>query len=359
LVGATAADVRDVMIEGPSGLLSLYPEREKPLYEPSKRRVTFASGAQARLFSADEPDRLRGPQCEKAWVDEPAAWRYPDRTWSNLLLGLRLGDKPQAVLTTTPRPIKMIRELVADPRCHVTTGSTYDNISNLAPLFAQEILQRFEGTRLGRQEIYAELLLDVPGALWTQEGIDNHRWDYGVTFEDDMTVVAVDPSVTSGPDADETGIVAASQLYKPRKKGKKKPISEYVVTHDWSLKASPDQWAEKAIELYHFVQADYMVGEVNQGGDLVKKLILDKDDSVNFREVRATRGKLVRAEPISGLYEQGRVHHLGNFPHLEDQMCTYTTDRGYVDGSPDRLDALVWAITYMSNKRKRQWALIG
>ncbi len=352
MIGATAADVRDVMVEGPAGLLSVYPDHLRPKYEPSKRRITWPSGAIALLFSADEPDRLRGPQCEKLWADEPAAWRYAERTWANALFGLRLGERPQALLTTTPRPIPMIKDLFEDPRCHVTTGSTYDNAANLAPLFLREILTRYEGTRLGRQEIHAELLLDVPGALWTEELIDKYRWDYGTRYEVLRTCVAIDPSVTSGEDSDETGIVAAHTLHGNRKR------PEYVVTHDLSRRGTVDEWATVAIDLYHEVEADIMVGEVNNGGDLVEKVIKDKDSSIHFKQVRASRGKIVRAEPISGLYEQGRVHHLGRFPLMEEQMCSATQDREFLE-SPDRMDAMVWAITELSNKKVRKWTLVG
>jgi len=268
-----------------------------------------------------------------------------------LVLGLRLGDNPQAVLTTTPRPIPLILKLVGDPRCHVTSGSTYDNVQNLAPLFADEILGRYEGTRLGRQEIYAELLTDLEGALWTRDLIDLTRWgrDHGHRW--DRTVVAVDPAMSAGPQSDETGIVAAGDT-------RIDDTYHYGVLFDASGRYSPDTWAAIAVNLYHEVGASAIVAESNQGGDLVANTIRHVDPNVPVKLEHTNRGKMVRAEPVAALYEQHRVHHIGMFARLEDQMCTYTAETRTSMPSPDRMDAMVWAIHYLSTKRKRRWRII-
>ena len=337
LVGPTAADVRDVMIEGESGLLAIAPDDLGALYEPSKRRVTFESGAICTAYSADEPDRLRGPQHEFAWCDELAAWRYP-AAWDMLAFGLRLGDDPRALVTTTPRPTKEVRELVAAATTAITRGATFDNADNLAPAFLERIVQKYEGTRLGRQELYAEVLEDVPGALWTRAMLEQavSEWP-GQTPQTSRLVVAVDPAVTSGEESDDTGIIVAGR---DGKRG-------YVLA-DLTCHLSPDGWARRAVEAYHRFGADRIVAEANQGGDMVKSVIRSVDPSVPVRLVRATRGKRVRAEPIAALYEQGRVAHAEVFPELEDQLVTWTPDS---PDSPDRLDALVWALTDLDLSR--------
>ena len=329
LVGPTAADVRDTMIEGPSGILATAPPGQRPLYEPSKRRVTWPNGVQATAYSADEPDRLRGPQHGAAWCDELAAWRYAEDTWAMLMMGLRMGQAPRALVTTTPRPIRIIRDLLKDPATHVTRGSTYDNAANLAPTFLAEVERRYAGTRLGRQELHAEILDDTPGALWTRDQIDASRVREAPALK--RLVVAVDPAVTAGDDSDETGIVVAGLGTDGR---------GYVLD-DLSCRLSPNEWATRAVSAYRDRKADRLVAEVNNGGDLVETIVRSIDRGVSYRAVHAARGKLTRAEPIAALYEQGRVSHVGAFPHLEDQMT------GYVPGqsSPDRMDALVWALT--------------
>ena len=328
LVGATAADVRDTMIEGESGLLRIFPEHERPRYEPSKRRLTFSNGAIATSYSADEPDRLRGPNHDLAWCDEIAAWRYPD-AWDQLVFGLRTGKNPRLVATTTPRPTPLIRSLVEREDTVVSRGSTYENTSNLAPAFVEEILRRYEGTRLGRQELHAEILDDVEGALWNRNMIESCR----VHAMPDLTriVVGVDPAVTSGEQSNETGIVAV---------GCDENGVAYVLD-DKSLKGSPVEWATAAIALYHRSSADRIIVEANQGGDMVRHTLHTVESQVPVKAVHATRGKRTRAEPVSALYEQGKVKHVGAFPQLEDQMCSWTVD----SPSPDRLDALVWAVT--------------
>ena len=333
IVGPTAADVRDVMIHGESGLLSVCPPWFRPEHEPSKRRLVFPNGVVVHTYSAEKPDRLRGPQHHAAWCDEVAAWRYPE-AWDNLMMGLRLGDKPRVVATTTPRPTKLIRDLVSDEGVHVTRGSTYENRANLSPQFFREVVSRYEGTRLGRQELYAELLLDVPGALWTRELLDRTRVQHAPPREAQVRVViGVDPAVTSAEGSNETGIVAVC---------KEAASGHGYVLGDHSMRGSPDSWARKVVMLYREYEADCVVAEVNQGGDLVEQVIRQVDPTVPVRKVRAARGKYARAEPIAALYEQGRVHHVGVFPQLEDQICTWTPDSR--DGSPDRMDALVWAL---------------
>ncbi len=335
LIGPTASDTRNVMVLGPSGLLNCFPSHQKPQYEPSKHLITFHTGAVAETFSADEPERLRGPQCEAFWADEPCAWRFLEDAWDNLMFGFRLGDDPRGVISTTPKPSTWLRELMKNPMTHVTHGSSYDNRLNLAPAFFEDILKKYEGTRIGRQEINAEVLEDIPGALWTVGMIDatrvrqsEMRWDLIV-----RTVVAIDPAVTAGNDSDETGIVVACQLRS----------GHVIVLDDLTCKESPLGWAKIAVAAYRARRADRMIGEANNGGDLVERNIRAFDPNVSFRAVRASRGKYTRAEPAAALYEQGRVHHLGSFVDLEKQMCSYVP--GSTTKSPDRMDALVWALT--------------
>ena len=328
LVAPTAADVRDVVVEGPAGILATARSDFRPLYEPSRRRLVWPNGAIAMTFSADEPDRLRGPQHDGFWADEIAAWRYPE-SWDNLLLSLRLGTDPRGVAATTPKPVRVIRDLLADKTCVVTRGTTFENVANLSTAFIREIVGRYEGTMLGRQELYAEVLSEMPGALWTRERIEKCR----VAQAPPLTriVVAIDPSVTSGVEAAETGIVVAG-------------IGENghgYVLEDLSCRASPDQWASQAVMAYHKHRADQIVAEVNNGGEMVEHVIRTVDPAVPFRAVHASRGKVARAEPVAALYEQGRVHHVGMFPDLESQMVMHLP--GGV--SPDRMDALVWALT--------------
>lgn len=328
LVGPTAADVRDVMVEGPAGILAISPPWNRPKYEPSKRRLTWPNGAQASLFSADEPDRLRGPQHDAAWCDEVAAWRRPE-AWDMLMMGLRLGADPRCVVTTTPRPVAHIKALLAAKNTAVTRGSTYENLDNLAPAFRDQIITQYEGTRLGRQELHAEILDDVPGALWQRAMLDGGR----VTAAPDLVrvVVGVDPAASDNEGSAETGIIVV---------GIGRDGHSYVLD-DMSVRASPAGWASQVVAGYHKFKADRIVAERNNGGDMVEHTIRTADQAVAVRQVWASRGKAVRAEPIAALYEQGRVHHLGLFANLEDQLC------GWVPGetSPDRLDALVWALT--------------
>jgi phage terminase large subunit-like protein len=338
LVAPTAGDARDVMVEGESGILAISPAWERPRYEPSKRRLTWPNGAVGTVFSAEEPERLRGPQHDAAWCDELASWRYPE-TWDMLMFGLRLGTDPQVVVTTTPRPTRLLHELIADPTVVVTRGTTYENRTNLAPGFLGQIIRKYQGTRLGRQELEAELLEDVPGALWNRGIIEAAR--SRTTPSLTRVVVAIDPAVSATEEADETGIVVAG----------KDDYGHGWVLADASGRYKPTEWAKTAISAYHSHCADRIVAEVNNGGEMVEATLRMIEPDVPFAAVRASRGKITRAEPVAALYEQGRVHHLGTFPHLEDQMCAFTdgnrliTKTRRVGGSPDRVDALVWALT--------------
>ena len=327
LVAKTPADARDVMIEGDSGILSISPPWDRPLYEPSKRRLTWKNGTIALVFSSKEPDQLRGPQYDLAWGDEIRTWYYPQETWDNLMFGLRLGEHPRVIVTTTPLPLSVIKKIMKAPDTVVTTGTTYDNRANLAPSFFRQIISKYEGTRLGRQEIKAELLEDVPGALWK-------RGDIIIKAAPDMkrVVVPIDPAVTSSEGADETGIIVVGL-----------GIDNYVyVLADKSGRFTPDGWARRAIQAFRDYKADRIIGEVNNGGEMIEYTLRTIDRNIPYKAVHASRGKVVRAEPVAALYEQHKVFHTEVFETLEDQLVTWTLDSGI---SPDRLDALVWGIT--------------
>lgn len=330
LVARTAADVRDVLVEGESGLLAVHAPGERPTWEPSRRRITWPNGSMATTYSADVPDQLRGPQHGAAWADELASWERPD-TWDQLIFGLRLGDRPQVVVTTTPRPTPIIRALITAPGTVVTRGRTLDNRANLAPGVVADLTARYGGTRLGRQELDGEVLTDTPGALWTWDRIESAR----VTRAPDLrrVVVAIDPAVSAGEGSDETGIVVCALGFDGR---------AYVI-EDASGKYSPDGWARRAAHLAQTHQADRIVAEVNNGGALVEHTLRTVDRSVPYKAVHASRGKAIRAEPVAALYEQGRVSHVGRLDALETQLTGWdpTADAK----SPDRLDALVWALT--------------
>ena len=336
LVAATAADARDVLVEGESGILAVAPPWFQPLYEPSKRRLTWPNGAIATTYSAEEPERLRGPQHDAAVCDELGSWSRPE-TWDMLQFGLRLGRKPRCLVATTPRPTKLIRELLAREGRDVvvTRGSTYENRANLAPGFFDQVIRKYEGTRLGRQELNAELLEDTPGALWSHSIIDAARQAAAPHLA--RIVVAIDPASTSGEDADETGIIVV---------GKDHQSHGYVLA-DISGRYQPIEWAKIAITAYRTHHADRIVAEVNQGGEMVENTLRMVDPNIPFTSVHASRGKVTRAEPVSALYEQGRMHHVGGFPQLEDQMTNFTSDfdRKAAGYSPDRVEALVWAAT--------------
>jgi phage terminase large subunit-like protein len=329
LLAPTQGDARAVMIEGPSGLLAIGPPDERPRYQPSLHKVTWPGGAVALVYSADEPERLRGPQHDAAWVDELCAFRYPQYAWDMLMFGLRLGSDPRCLVTTTPRPIPTLKRLLETPGVVVTRGSTYENAQHLAPGFLADILARYQGTRLGRQEIEAELLADTPGALWRRDQIEAARVQTPPTLK--RVVVALDPALPGGEESAETGIVAV---------GLGVDGHGYVLG-DLTLRASPAVWASRAVAAYHDYEADRLVAEVNSGGDMIEHTLRTVEPRLSFRQVRATRGKLTRAEPVAALYEQGKIHHVGAFPALEDQLTTWIPG----EPSPDRLDALVWALT--------------
>jgi len=333
LIGPTLDDARDIMVEGESGILAICPKHERPRFV--ERQLRWPNGCKSLIFTADEPERLRGKQHEKVWAEEVGSWRYAE-SWDQLQFGLRLGNSPQAVITTTPRPTQIIKQIIADPSCVITRGTSYENVANLAEAFYKSVVRRYEGTRLGRQELNAELLTDNPAALWNRTAIDELRVLVAPKLK--RLVIGLDPAVTSREDSAETGIVAAGIG----------TDDHYYVIADKSLINTPDAWARQAIKLYHDVKADRIIGEVNNGGDMIESLLRNVDPNVSYECVTATRGKMIRAEPVAALYEQGRVHHVGSFPELEDQMCDY--DPLTAERSPDRMDALVWAMTKLSDR---------
>jgi predicted phage terminase large subunit-like protein len=334
LVGSTASDVRDVMVEGPSGILATASDWCRPYFEASKRRISWPNGATATMFSAEEPDRLRGPNHDLAWADELASWSNQEAVWAMLMLTLRVGKRPRVFVSTTPRPSRLMRELLARPDVVVTGGATYENAANLAPAFLEQITLKYRGTRLGRQELDAELLEDVEGALWSLDMIERARISAASVPDLSRVVVAIDPAGSVGEDSDETAIVVA---------GVGADGLGYVIGAV-SGKWLPPEWAAKAIALYHKHKADRIVAERNFGGDMVESTIRAVDASVSFRAVSASRGKLVRAEPVSALFEQNRVKIAGSFPKMEDELCTYCG----TGKSPNLLDAAVWALTELA-----------
>ncbi len=349
LIGPTAADVRDIMVQGigaGSAIMEVCPRNEAPVYEKSNRRLVWPNGAVSFLFSAEEPERLRGPQHMKLWCDEIAAWRNPEACWEQAEFGLRLGAKPQTVITTTPKPTKLIKLLAHSKSTHLTQGTTYDNRSNLAPAFLKTIIAKYEGTRLGRQELNAEIIEDRPGALWTLRAIDVDRVPEPPILR--RIVVGVDPAMTSGEESDEWGIVCVAEGASPS--GQEWP-PHYYVLDDLSGRFTPNDAAKCVIHAYKAYRADRIVAEVNNGGDLVEALLRTVDLNFAYNGVHASRGKLIRAEPIAALYEQHRVHHVGTFGALEDQMCDYVP---MVSKSPDRMDALVWALTELTDNEEQE-----
>lgn len=354
LVAETAADARDVLVEGESGLLGCHPKEFRPHYEPSKRRLTWPNGAIATIYNATEPDQLRGPQHEAAWCDELAKWAYARETWEQLEFGLRLGRNPRAIITTTPRPIPVLKEIIKAPDTVITKGNTMDNMANLSQKFIEKIHKKFSGTRLGRQELEAEMLDDLPGALWLRNYFDPEdgsghkgRVPWAVIPELVRIVVAVDPSGTKGAsdDGDSIGIVVAG-------------IDGYghgYVIADVSVKEGPAGWGRVVKWVYDHFKADRVVAEANFGGAMVEHVIRSVDPNLPVTLVNASRGKAIRAEPVAALYEQGRVSHVvGANPRdeekvglsiLEDQMCLMAPAGYSGEGSPDRLDAAVWALT--------------
>jgi len=341
LVGETEHDVREVMIEGVSGILGVHARHERPLWSPSRRRLEWANGAIAEVFSAEDPESLRGPQFHCAWSDEMAKWRQAEAAFDMLQFGLRLGHGPRQLITTTARPSKLLKRLLADPSTAVTRAATAANAFHLAPTFLRHVMARYAGTRLGRQELDGEIIEDRPDALWSRALLEQCRVDAAPGLQ--RIVVAVDPPATSSKRADACGIVAA---------GLAEGGMVFVLADDSVSGATPTMWASKAIALWHRLEADALVVEVNQGGDMVRMVINEIDAGVNVTQVRASRGKWMRAEPVAALYEQGRVKHVGAFPALEDELCDFASS-GLSNGrSPDRLDALVWAVASLALGRR-------
>lgn len=352
LVGAKAADVRDVQVEeGPSSILKISPPWWRPKYEPSKRRLTFPNGAVCITFGADEADSLRGPQFQKAWADELAKWRRLKEAWDNLVFGVRLGDRPQIAVTTTPKPKKVLREIIRKRSTVVVRGSMYENRANLSPIFIQEVEDRYAGSRTGRQEIEGEYLEDIEGALIQRKWIDDHRRRKRRNML--RVNVAIDPAASSGPDSNDTGITVQGTTRIP---GDKR--LHFDVIADRTCHLPPNGWAREAIKAYEEFKADFIVAEVNNGGEMVKATIHNVDPNVRVKMVHATRGKAKRAEPISILYEQGRVHHVtpkgDELVELEDQLCSLIPpdapgqEEDDPADSPDRADAVVWGLTELS-----------
>lgn len=331
LVGETISAVREVMIDGPSGIRPISPPETRPDYIASRKILVWPNGAKAQVFSAYKPDALRGPQFDAAWCDELAKWRYDRACWDMLQFGLRLGNFPRQVVTTTPQPTQLIRDLIKDPSCHVSRASSHVNRAHLAPGFLEELMRRYEGTRLGRQEIDAELLDDISGALWSPALISAHRVETSPPLI--RKVMAIDPPCITGPKADACGIVIA---------GCDSQHHGYVLADETVSGLSPARWAQKVAALYDTHKVDCLVAEINQGGDLIREIVLRYAPHIHYRPVRALRGKLLRAEPVAALYERGFVHHVGLMKYLEQEMCRYD---GRGQKSPDRMDALVWALT--------------
>ena len=341
-VAPTNSDIRRVMVEGESGFLSVCWKGDKtyrggklgyPIWSPTNRTLTWENGAKVEFYSAEDPERLRGPQFHAAWADEVAAWRNQQDVWDMLQFTLRLGRKPRVMVTTTPKPTKLMRALIASPQSHITRGSTFDNIDNLAKPFLETVKKEYEGTRLGKQELYAEMLEEADGALWTTQILDGCTIEKKDIPELNRIVVSIDPAVTAKTESDMTGIIVA---------GIDVNGIGYVL-EDATDRYSPAEWAAKAISLYQSYSADRIVAERNQGGDMVRRTLEAEDETVPIRLVHASRGKMARAEPISALYERGKVKHAKGLDELETQMRTWEPLGSM--GSPDRLDACVWALT--------------
>lgn len=333
LIGPTFHDVREVMLEGRSGLRSL--ANERPVYEASRRRLVWRNGAQAACLSAEDPDALRGPQFDAAWCDELCFWADPERALQTLEYGLRIGARPRMMVTTTPRPSRVLKRLLAAPDTVVTRASTFENEKNLSPDFIAAMRARWAGTARHRQELLGEVIEDVEGALWKRADLEALRTRRDGTF--DRVVVAVDPPASIGPDADACGIIAAAA----RGEGMAR---EALVLADASVQGlGPHEWASRAAGLARSVGAHAIVAESNNGGEMVRAVLKAAAPEIYVRLVRASEGKRARAEPVAALYAQHRVKHAAAFPELEDEMCGFGGE-GYRE-SPDRLDALVWALT--------------
>lgn len=347
VTAATAADARDVVIEGPGGILNTGRASFRPEYEPSKRRLTWPNGSQAIVLSADKPERFRGPQCHWFIADELAVWRYPE-AWDMLMFGFRLGEHPQGAVATTPKNNKLLKSVLEQDGVYRTSGTTYENRANLSPIFFAHVIKKYEGTRLGRQELNAELLADNENALWARNDIESNRFYEKIQFR--RIVVGVDPSGSASGDA--CGIVVCGVA---RWAG----VDHFFVLEDATIQGSSDEWAKAVIGAYNKWSADLVVAEVNFGGDMVRTVIQNAlgengkpiGRNMPVKMVHASRGKRVRAEPVSMLSEQGRQHHMGTFPALEDELCQWEPGD---QNSPDRLDALVWAGTELMVDKKKE-----
>ncbi|MBI1954223.1 MAG: DNA-packaging protein [Proteobacteria bacterium] len=335
LIGKSLSDVMSVMVEGESGLLNIYPPFQRPKLFSSKRQLMWPNGAIAHFYGADHFEQLRGPQFDTAWMDEVCKFRYPQETLDQLLLGLRLGNNPKCIITTTPKPLPFLDKLLKDPKVVVTKGTTYENKANLAKGFLEKITHHFEGTRLGAQELYGQILSEKQGALWRRDLIfyKEPPLSDDETYELKRIVIAIDPATTHHEGSDETGIIVAGLSEE----------EEAYILEDLSGRFSPVEWGRRVVNAYFKYKADRVIAEVNKGGDLVERVVRSFDSSLSFKAVRATRGKATRAEPIAALYEQKKVFHTKPLPLLESQLCDYIP--GITSKSPDRLDALVWALT--------------
>lgn len=340
VIAPTFSDARDVCVEGESGLLGVLPSACVAAWHRSTGDLKLFNGSHIKLYSADQPERLRGPQHHRVWCDELGAWPSRD-AFDQMLFGLRLGDDPRVIVTTTPRNTEIMRELVARAGrdVYLTRGSTFDNEKHLAASVLEQLKARYEGTRLGRQELEAELLEETEGALWSRDLIEKNRVSRPPAMA--RVVVALDPAMSHGVASDETGIIAAGLGVD----------GKIYILEDWSCKASPDGWTQRALQLFRQVDAQLIVAEINAGGELVERVLRASDSSVPFRAVRALRGKMDRALPVAALYEQGRVCHVGSLPKLEDQMARFT-DEEIERKSPDRVDAMVWAVTELSGRAR-------
>jgi phage terminase large subunit-like protein len=340
LAGATAEDVRDVQIEGESGILACAPEDFYPEFIPTLKKLIWPNGVVSHIYYGSEPSKCRGPQSDFIWMDEVAKWQFAEETVDNLLMGLRLGNDPRCILTSTPRPTKFLIDLerrtdkLGRKSCVVTRGNTYDNITNLAPVFISTIISKYEGTRLGRQELEGEFLSDNPDALWKREDIDNNRVTQMPRLA--QIVVAIDPAAKSSKTSDDTGIIVAGKGYD----------GHGYVLEDCTIHGTPAEWGKTAIAAYNKHKANWIIGETNNGGEMIEHTLRTIDPNIPYKAVHASRGKEIRAEPISSLYQQNRIHHIGFFRELEDELCEWIPNSGM--SSPNRLDSLVWALTVLN-----------
>ncbi|SMX32182.1 Terminase-like family protein [Octadecabacter ascidiaceicola] len=349
LIGETMEQAREVMVFGESGILACSPPDRRPTWISGRQMLVWPNGAEARLYSAFDPERLRGPQFDAVWADEFAKWPKAQETWDMMQFGLRLGKKPRACVTTTPKNVEILKDLLARKSTVQTHATTLDNRAYLADSFLEEVQERYAGTRLGRQELDGVLLADVDGALWTSARLEGCRINKAPKL--DRIVVAVDPPAGASAKSDACGIVVAGIV----SQGPVKDWKIYVLEDASVQGVSPNEWAAAAIAAMDRHGADRLVAEVNQGGAMVETIVRSIDPSVSYRGVHATRGKAMRAEPVAALYEQGRVRHTFGLGALEDEMCQMTAEGYAGSGSPDRVDALVWALTDLFLEPAKRW----